>query len=429
MNIVIIGNSAAGTAAVEAIRHHDQTSSIVQLSDEGHPLYSRCLLSYYLAGTNTKESLLFREADFHHKMKVELHAGAPFRVVALNTSKRLVTCANGQSFPYDRLLIATGAAAKLPDGIPNNVDGIFMLRTWDDAETLKARIPDIKQAIVLGGGLIGVKAAIALSTCGVKTTMLIRSNSVLSQMIDYNASRIISDQLMENNIQVLHQRDVKKVLSKKGRLTGVKTDRGEELECDLLIAAKGVKPNTQLVKGTAIVTKEGIRTNTYMQTDEENVYAAGDVAESFDITLEDYTVNALWTCAMQQGHVAGLNMIGQKTPYDGTIGMNALNVYNTSLISFGLTAPEDESKYKVLVLNQPDRRLYKKIVIGSDNRVKGMILLGRITNAGVLLSIIRRKMDVSQFAHELLSERFDFGKVLKYGGTPDLDRYYNSHLL
>jgi NAD(P)H-nitrite reductase large subunit len=271
-----------------------------------------------------------------------------------------------------------------------------------------------------------MKAATALNAYGLKTRVVIRSNRVLSQMIDYNAARIIAKQLQDNNIEVLYQTDITEVIGKKGKLIGAKTDQGQVIDCDLLIAAKGVSPNTELIRDTGIEKAWGIKTDSYMQTNQEGIFAAGDVAEAYDIAVEDYTSNALWTCAVQQGRIAGLNMIDKQVPYNGAIGMNSLNVCNISLISFGITASKDESKYKLLVLDQPERNIYKKIVIDADHRIKGIILLGKIANAGILLSLIQRKIDVSGFEDELLSDRFNFGTLLKYGGEPELDRYYNT---
>jgi NAD(P)H-nitrite reductase large subunit len=426
MNIVIIGNSAAGTAAIESIRHHDRESTIIQLTDEAGPLYSRCLLSYYLAGTIDKHGLLYREADFHKSNDVELHAGPGSRVVELNPGQRQVTCDNGSKFHYDRLLIGTGASAKLPPNIPGEIGGIFVLRHLADVEAIKQGLKDARRAVVLGGGLIGIKAAAALKECGLKTTVLIRSNRVLSQMIDVGAARIIEKQLSASGIDVLHHTDVSAVMSKANKLCGVKTDQGQVIDCELLVAAKGVNPNTGLIQNTDIAKEWGIKTNSYMQTNHDTIFAAGDVAEAFDIAIEDYAVNALWTCAVQQGRVAGFNMIGKEIPYNGAIGMNSLNVGNTSLISFGITSPRDEAKFKILTLNQPDRDLYKKIILSGNNRIKGLILLGKIANAGVLLSLIQRKVDVGGFADELLGDRFDFGALLRHGGESELSRYYNS---
>jgi len=425
MRLLIIGNSAAGTAAIESIRKHDQESSIIQLSEEASPLYSRCLLSYYLAGSVPVEKIIFREDGFHEKMNVELYSGPKFRAANLNAEQKEVTCNNGEIFQYDRLLLATGASAKIPENIPKNIHGIFSLRTLEDAESIKENLTNSKNVVVLGGGLIGMKAASALNECGLKTTVIIRSGRVLSQMIDHKAAHIIQRQMQEKQIDVLLHQDIDEVMSKAGRLTGVKTTEGNIIDCDILIVAKGVTPNTDLIEDTAIEKNWGITTNPHLQTSQETIFAAGDVAEVFDIAIEDYTVNALWTCAIQQGHIAGLNMIDKTVAYNGALGMNSLNICDSSLVSFGITTPKEESNYKILTLNQPEQKVYKKVVIDENHHIKGIILVGKTDNAGVLLSLIQRRTDVSDFKDELLNDRFNFGTILKHKGTPELDRYYN----
>lgn len=429
MNILIIGNSAAGTAAIESIRTHDHQSKIVQLTDEAHPLYSRCLLSYYLGGSIDREKLLYRTEDFHREMNVTLHAGSGSRVVEMDTVRQNITCAGGDTFDYDRVLIATGASAKLPDNIPKDIDGIFVLRNLDDVEAIKKSLKHAKRAVVYGGGLIGIKAAAALSACGLKTTIIIRSDHVLSQMIDSDAGRIISEQLHQSNIDIQHGTDISEVRTADNRLVGVETGEGTVMACDLLVVAKGVTPNVGMVQSTGIKAEWGIETNAYMQTNDEHVFAAGDVAEAYDIAIEEHTVNALWTCAVQQGRIAGLNMIEKNAAYNGAVGMNSLNVCNVSLMSFGITSPKEGSAFRTLVLNRPERNIYKKIVIDSDNHIKGIILVGKVSNAGVLLSLIQRKVDVSIFEDELLSDRFNLGTLLKHSDVSELERYYKGRSL
>jgi NAD(P)H-nitrite reductase large subunit len=424
MRILIIGNSAAGTAAIEAIRRHDRQSRIVQLSDEAFPLYSRCLLPYYMAGAINGEMLQYRERDFHQTRNVELHAGPGFRAVKLDSQRQVVDCENGSVYDYDRLLICTGSSAKLPANIPGGIEGIHVLRSFADAEMIREQSRKARKAVVVGAGLIGIKAATALNAGGIETTVVARSNRVLSQMIDVEASRIISRQLHEKNIAVLLGADIAEVQSVGNRLVGVKTDQGTSIQCELLIAAKGVSPNTDLVDSTPVEKKWGIKTDQHMRTNQENIFAAGDVAEAYDIALEDYTLNALWTCAVEQGRVAGLNAIGKVTAYNGALGMNSLNVCDVSLISFGITAAEDESRFRILRSSRPRKNEYKKMTIGSDHRIKGIILLGNIDNAGVLLSLMQRKIDVSAFEEELLSDRFNFGSLLKFRGEAEVKAYY-----
>ncbi len=421
MKILIIGNSAAGTAAIEAIRACDTVSSITQLTDETDPLYSRCLISYYLAGRIGKNILSYRSSDFHRSMGVELKLGTS--VTEVDPAKQQVTCMDGSRHPFDKLLISTGSSARIPESIPKDLRGLFVLRTLADAELIKQRIPQAKSAVILGGGLVGMRAADALRRCGLKVHVVVGSNRVLSQMIDYDAARIIGKRLQENGIEVMTESDVTEVMHRDKEVIGVKTSRGPALDCEILIVAKSVKPNTNLIHPSDIKIRWGIETNASMQTNHENIFAAGDVAETFDITTEEYTTNALWTCAVQQGKIAGQNIAGRQTQYAGSVGMNALNFWDIPLISFGITAPKNEAQYTIVSESRPESNRYKKVVIG-NNRIKGLLLVGEIANAGVLFSLIQNQIDISPFKHELLEDRFNFGKVIRHGSKSVLEKYY-----
>lgn len=425
MKIVIIGNSAASTAAVEAIREHDPKSSIIQISNENHALYSRCLLPFYLAGEIDKTGLSYRNRDFHKKANVNLHIG--LNVIRVDPDRQQVFCQDRRLFGYDRLLIATGSSAKIPENVPIHINGVFALRTLEDAEKIKKRIPRTKNAVILGGGLIGLKAAYALNKCGLNVTVVVRSSHILSQMIDNMSAQIIKKRMEERGIEILVQSDILEANSKNNSLVSVKTDKGQTLACELLIAAKGTLPNTNLIKHTGLAVKHGIKTNPYMQTNYENIFAAGDVAEAYDISTEDYAINALWTCAVQQGRVAGLNICEKQKKYEGTLGMNSLNIFGFPVISFGLTSPKDDSLYEVFIDKREEKNEYKKIVI-KDNRIKGIILVGKIDNAGVLLSLIKNRTNVSGLKDELLDDHFNFARLIKYGRKSAFKKYYGGNI-
>ena len=161
-----------------------------------------------------------------------------------------------------------------------------------------------------------------------------------------------------------------------------------------------------------------------MQTNNDNIYAAGDVAETYDITTKEYTVNALWTCAVQQGMVAGRNIADQKSEYNGSFGLNSLNFFSIPLISFGITRPKDEAKYIILTRHNPRKDTYKKIVI-ENSKIKGVILLGEIKNAGIILSLLQKQTDISSYQEELLSDQFNYGSLLKYEEKVKMNEYYN----
>jgi NAD(P)H-nitrite reductase large subunit len=421
MNYLIIGSSAAGIGAVEAIRKYDGQASITVVSEETTPLYSRCLLSYYLAGSVDVIGLAYRNADFFREMKVNALLGR--RVESLNAARQSVLCHDGTEIDYDKLLIATGSSAKIPSMIPKGTNGVFVLRSLNDATAINSRISTAKHAVVVGGGLVGLKAAFGLKKRSLLVTVVVRSNYVLSQMIDYDAAQIVMKRLRDYGITVLMGSDLTTVQTNNNNLIGVTLEGKEKsLPCEILIAAKGVEANLQMLRGVEAQCGHGIITDSTQKTNLENVYAAGDVAETLDIATGERTVNALWTCAVQQGRTAGCNMAGNARQYDGSLGMNSINFPGVDLISFGIVKPPKSEDYEVLVDNRPETGIYKKIVL-QGNRIKGMILVNKIDTAGLLLKLLRERSDVSNLKNELLSDHFSYATILAKQGQQEWTRY------
>lgn len=422
---LIVGNSAAGTGALEAIRKSDRESAVTIVSDEDGPLYSRCLLSYFIAGKIEEGGLRFRPADFHRALGADVIAGR--KVVSVDPARQQVTCDDGKDLAYDALLIATGGSPKIPAHIPGDLDGVFALHTLADAAAIRGRAGEGRRAVVLGGGLIGMKAAFALAQRACKVTVVVRSRHVLSQMIDFDAAQLVMARLRESGIEVLTGADVAAVEPADRKLAGarIEGEKNQTVPCEILIAAKGVEPNKQLIAGTKIEQRTGIVTDAKLRTSIPNIFAAGDVAETFDMALGRHAVNALWTCAVQQGKIAGLNMAGKEREYDGSVGMNSINFAGVDLISFGVVRPQQDAGYEILVDNRPEAGIYRKVVL-KDNRIKGLILVNRIDHAGVLLSLLARKVDVGEYKDNLLDDGFSYAQVLGHGGREEWQRFWNA---
>ena len=419
MTHLVIGNSAAATAAVEAIRWHDAAARIVQVTRDQPLVYSRCLLPHYLADEIGVEKLTYREAGFHDALGIELHAGPEFRVVRVQPDQREVLCDGGHRFFYDRLLVSSGASAKLPAVLLDKARGIHVLRDMADAMALREAAPHASQAAVLGGGLVGVKTATALRARGVAVTMIVNAPRVLSRMIDDEASAIVAARLESLGISLVLGADVEEVEHTAGALTGVRLKNGTSIPCRILVAAKGVSTNADFLPG-AERADGGLLTDAHMRTTIPEIWAAGDAACAYDIVTERHAVNALWTCAVQQGRVAGSSMAGRDVSYNGTVGMNALDVGGLPLIAYGEAADTDVA---ARTARRRTSNSYRRLLIGADNRIKGVILLGHIAHAGVLLSLLRRRVDVSGFAEDLLDDRFDYGAALRLGGEAELAHY------
>ncbi len=409
MKYLIIGISAAGISAIESIRDIDKKSEIVAVTEEDYPhVYSRCLLSYYLAGDIPEEKIKYRDDNFFKEKNVEVIFGK--KVEKIVPERKIVLLSTGETIQYDKLLIATGAKSKMEEIPGKDLFGVFGLRNVKDAKNILSIIPKCKEAVILGGGLIGLRAAYALVKRGIKVTVVVKSPHILSQIVAKEEAEIVQQHVVKNGINILTNLAAKEIVSVGENLVVI-LENNEKLFSQLVIVGKGVQPNIELVKDTDIKTNYGIVVNEYLQTTVDNIYAAGDVAEYYDITTKEYTINALWPNAVIQGKIAGVNMVeGNIKKYDGTLANNSIDFFGLPLISCGITKPKTK-EFEVLVKKDVRKNFYKKIVI-KDNIILGFVLIGKIENAGVYRELVRKQVDISLIKHQVLDENFDFSNVI-----------------
>src|SRR4030066_1735459 len=405
MRYIIIGGSAAGISAVEAIRSIDQTSPIELFSSEGTPFYSRVLLSYYIAGVITKEELHFRPLEFFSENKVKAHLGQ--RVEKVLPESKSIRMEDGREYPFDRLLIATGSSPKILDVPGKDKKGVVVMRNIDHAQEIVNRVEEIKTAVVLGGGLIGLRTGYALSVRGVKVKIIIKSSHVLSQMLDRESAEMIEGTMREHGIDIRTGRDAVEIVGKES-VEGILLDDGERINCQLVGIGKGVQPNVDFLSSTPIKINEGIVADESMMTSVTDIYVAGDVAETYDLTTGRTGVNAIWPCAFEQGRVAGLNMAGKKVKYDGSFRMNSLDFYGMPVISMGITRIEGNQFQQV---QRKTENTYRKLVL-RDGCIVGAILVGQVQKAGILTTLLKKRVNVSDYVPFLMDNKVNFADLL-----------------
>ncbi len=409
---VIIGSSAAGVAAAETIRKLDPNSEILMISEETGLPYSRCLTPEFLAGRLPEERLRIRPKDFYVRNGILAVLG--YRVTAVLPEEKAVILNDGRRINYHKLLIATGSSTAFPPipGIDNQ--GVFGLRSLADAKALLEAARGARRAVVIGAGPVGLEAAYALYERGIEVTVVERFPRILFQQLDEEASGILARDLQAEGVRILTGRGVKEIVGpslwsrlfgKTGK--GVILDSGEKLKAEIIVVATGTRPNTGLVKGSAIVVNRGIRVNGFMETTVPGVYAAGDVAETTDAVSGVTGLSPIWPNAVAQGKVAGYNMAGKPRELSLKIGMqNAMEFRMVPAIAVGITNPAGED-YQELKVHRPEENLYRKLVF-QGNLLRGMILVGDIEQAGVLAALIKNKVNVSKFKNRLLEKSFSF---------------------
>jgi NAD(P)H-nitrite reductase large subunit len=419
--ILIIGNSAAGVSCAETIRKNDKEAKITIVSKENYPCYSRCLISYYLAGDIPEPKLIFRDETFFKDNSIELILGQEIERIDIKKKQAVVVKDEESSekgkikYDYDILVLANGASSKMPEIKGINKRGVFAFRTIDDAKSIMAILPVADTACVLGGGLIGLKAAYALKKRGLDVKVIVKSKQVLSQVLDYEAAEFFKNLLNEKGIEIVTGSDVKEILGN-GDIKAIKLDSGKVIACQIVVVGKGVSPNIKLIKETPINVNEGILTNEYMQTNIESIFACGDIAETYDISFGEPAINALWPNAVEQGKIAGENICGKNVKYAGSLGMNSVEFFGLPVISMGITRPGEG--FEAISKSDMKSRAYRKVII-KDNHLVGAILVGRIENSGVYLNLIHEKTDISSIKDLLLSENFSYPQTISLSSKGD----------
>ena len=422
MRYVIIGSSAAGISAVEAIRTKDKGSKIIVISDEKKPLYSRCLISYLLAGTIDEKKIWYRKDNFFKNNKAEPLLGV--KATGIDIKKKEITVGEGikpsptnkGKIKFDKLLIATGASPKLENIQGIDKKGVFPLRTIEHTIEIQAMLDKVKSVAVLGGGLIGLRAAYALKNCGKDVSVFVKSGSILSQIVDKDAARIMQKRIEEKGIKIFTGVAAKEITGDKS-VKGVTLDNGSSHACELVIIGKGVSPNIEIARDSGIKTNWGILTNDYMETNIKDIFSAGDAAETSDIALGESSINAIWPAACEQGRIAGLNMAGEKETYEGSLAMNSIEFFGLPVISVGITRPDCRGRsltaptYEEIVKKDAARNIYKKVVL-KDGIVAGAVFVNSIDNIGVIGALIKNKADITEIKNIILEDYFDYGKIM-----------------
>ena len=412
MRHIIVGGSAAAISAVEAIRSVDQKSQIDLFSDEATPLFSRVLLPYYIAEELSKALLNFRSPDFFEVNNVTPHLGVRVREIA--AASKTIQTEDGHAYPFDRILIATGGKAIIPPIPGIDKQGVSTLKTMADAE----RIYNLsgKKAVVIGAGSVGVEASISLTRRGMKVSLLEQLGHVLPTVFDEEAAIIIRKRIEDLGVEVITGEKALKFTGN-GHVTSVITDT-RELECNLVVVAVGIRPDVELAQraGAEIGFSGGVKVDSQMMTSLPDIYAAGDVAETYDIARDTGFVNAIWPCAFEQGHIAGLNMAGQKTEYPGSYRKNSIgNFIGIPAISMGVThadacttcGPEDELRE----IKRRTKETYRKLIL-RNGRIIGAIFVGQTEKAGLISILLKKKIDVAEFIPLLMSSSLNFIDLL-----------------
>ncbi len=388
---LIIGNSTAAVGCIEGIRENDREGSICVVTDENYTVYGRPLISYLLWNKTTEKNMLnYRPSNFYKKNDVELILGV--RAEKINPDKKTILLSDGQEIGYGKLLVATGSSPFVPPmkGL-DTVEKKFSFMTLDDAKALAGAIDKDSRVLIVGAGLIGLKCAEGISDRVKSLTVVDLANRILPSILDEKGSGIVQKHIESHGVKFYLNDSVAEF--KDGAAT---LSSGKKIEYDAVVIAVGVRANTSLVADAGGEVNRGIVTDLKCRTTLDDVYAAGDCAESLNSITGQKQVLALLPNAYMMGSAAGVNMSGGEKLYDDAIPMNSIGFWGLHVITAG--------DYEGEAYVKRDGSKYKKLVT-SGGRLRGFILIGEIERAGIYTRLVREQTPLDEIDFEAIKER------------------------
>ena len=381
---LIIGNSAGAIGGVTGIRREDTDGSITIISAEKHHTYSRPLISYWLEGKVSQEKMIYRDEDFYEKNACEVILGT--KAERIDVQKKQVYLAGGGSVTYEKLLVATGSVPFVPPiKGRETAKNTFTFTTMDDAAGVGEILDKNSKVVILGAGLIGLKAAEAVVGQCAGVTVVDLADRVLPSVLDTESAEIIEAHLTSQGMVLKLETSITEI----GDMEVTLSD-GELLPYDILILAVGTRPEMSLVEQAGGKVERGIVTDDHQQTSLKDIYAAGDCTQSYDITSQTAKNMAILPNAYLQGEVAGQNMAGGSAVYEKAFPVNSLGLYMLtagSRIGESITVKTDES--------------YKKFYT-KDGVLKGYIIIGNCDRGGIYTDMIREQTPLETVDMEML---------------------------
>ena len=352
--IIIIGNGIAGTTLARQLRKRSQ-KPIVIISKESDFFFSRTALMYVYMGHLTWEQIEPFEKGFWKKNKIDLLHD---EVVGIDHLNQSVELKNGERIAYDQLVLATGSVPNKFGWKGQDYNGVQGLYSRQDLELLEAKTPQIKRAVIVGGGLIGIELAEMLHSRDIPVTFLVREQHFWNNVIATQESKMIEQQLREHRIDLRLQTNLVEILGDENdQVVGVKTDQDEIIPCEFVGLTAGVRPNIDFLHNTAIERNRGILVDDYLQTNLPNIYAIGDCAEIRQPKSHRRSVEAVWYVGRMMGETLAITLSGHKKMYSPSHWFNSAKFFDLEYQTYGNISPEENENEAHFMWQHPTKSL------------------------------------------------------------------------
>jgi nitrite reductase (NADH) large subunit len=404
---VIVGSGIAGVTAAQTIARLDPAAEVHLLSCERYPYYQRPRLWAWIADSIEEQDLFFRPVDWYAEQGIQLHLNTA--ATELDVEAHELTLSNGVMLPYDRLLLATGGVPFVPPISGIGLEGVFPLRTLDDARAIRAYAGRSETALIIGGGLLGLETARALLRPHRQVAVLEIVPHLLPRQLDAPGAALLTHLLEEMGLRIIVGKHTKAILGE-GQVEGVSLADDSEVEGQMVVLSTGIRSKTALAQSAGLVVNRGVVIDEHLRTSGEDVFAAGDVAEFGGL------VYGIIPAAIEQARAAATNMVGEgAATYTGTVPSTTLKIVGVDLTCLGESTADGEP-YEVLRHTNRERGVYKKLAL-RQGQIVGAILLGDLADARPIQQLIASQRNVAVHGERLLDGSIDL-RALARGETP-----------
>ncbi|MBN1485348.1 MAG: FAD-dependent oxidoreductase [Chloroflexia bacterium] len=398
MRYVIVGNGVAGTKAAESLRRRDRGGEIMVLSRETVPFYRRPSLVEHLVGRVSQEELLGRPESFYREKDIELRLGT--EVVGIDAQAHQVTLADGETLDYDRLLLAVGLSRPSQGRPGSELKGVLSLLTLRDVAALQSAARNVRQALVLGEGVLGLAMAQAFRLLGLEVTYPFSGSRFWPQVLNPEAAFLVEQRLRSEGVKLRPEMQVVEFLGQGGRLRAVRTASGDEIPCQVAGVADGLRPPIEWAREAGLAAEQQVWVDDRLGTSLPDVYAAGDA-----VRLSDEPLAFGWLRAWHQGVTAAVNMSGGNAPYRRRTASLSTRAFGLPILVMG--HPHPQGKVRREHGDYPSNGVYKELLIDSLDRVVGATMVGEVSEASHVEPLVRQQTPFKEVPAEILRRLFD----------------------
>lgn len=386
---VIVGNGVAGTTAAENLKKLRPEASVILLAGEPFPLYNRVALPIFLKGRVQERNVMMRTTEVEEKRGVTMLLDTWVDRVSLE--ERTVLTSSGAEYPWDRLLMATGGTPRPLDLPGANLHGVYQFQTLDDTRALIARCHEARSAVALGGSYIAYELAEAFSHRGLDTSWIMRGDRFLRRLLDEDGGRVVDLLAADRGVHVLYEDWPTEIVGDGGVPRAVNTRAGQHVPADMVGYGIGLDYYTDLASAIGARVKRAVVTDEYLQTTVPDVYAAGDVAEFYDVIINRHNQMGTWDNAASHGRLVARNMLGEREIYT-EVPTYVTTMFGSRLSVLGLT-PENHPELEREVQVNFDTRKYRALFFHRQ-RLVGAVIIGVLKGRRKLEELIKGRQPI-----------------------------------